>query len=75
MYLNRFRTEDPRFGTLVTDSHNDQDYSDPGHPASQNLELILRSIGDFCGQMEMIPVGITLDALCELVLKDKERST
>ena len=68
--LNRFRTEDPRFGTLVTDSHNDQDYSDPGHPARQNLELILRSIGDFCEQMEMIPVGITLDALCELVLAD-----
>ena len=68
--LNRFRTEDPRFGTLVTDSHNDQDYSDPGHPARQNLELILRSIGDFCEQMEMLPVGITLDALCELVLAD-----
>ena len=40
--LNRFRTEDPRFGTLVTDSHNDQDYSDPRHPARQNLcELVL----------------------------------
>ena len=38
--LDRFLRDDPRFPVIVTDSHNDQDYSDPGHPARMNLELI-----------------------------------
>ena len=69
--LRRFAGYEPRFGTIVTDTHNDQDYSDSEHPARQNLELILRSIQDFCKEMDLKPVGITVDALCELVLKDK----
>jgi len=69
--LKRFADDVPRFGTIVTDTHNDQDYSDPKHPARQNLELILRSIQDFCKELDMKPVGITLDALCELVLNDE----
>ena len=69
--LRRFADDEPRFGTVVTDTHNDQDYSDPEHPARQNLELILQSLQEFCKEMDMLPVGITLDALCELVLKDE----
>ena len=69
--LGRFAEEDPRFATIVTDTHNDQDYSNPEHPARQNLELIFRSIRDFCAEMDRQPVGITLDALCELVLADE----
>ena len=66
--LDRFSTELPRFGTIVADSHNDQDYSDPEHPARRNLEVIIRSIRDICKQMEMRAVGVTLDALCDRVL-------
>ena len=69
--LHRFSIESPRFGTIVTDTHNDQDYSDLEHPARRNLELILRSVRDLSEQMEMHPVGITLDALCKLVLADR----
>ena len=69
--LKRFVDEAPRFGTLVTDTHNDQDYSDANHPASRNFERILRSIAHFCNEMDLEPVGITLDRLCELVLKDE----
>ena len=69
--LQRFAKDKPRFGTIVTDTHNDQDYSNADHPASRNFELILRSIQNFCTEMEMEPIGITLDALCELVLKDE----
>lgn len=69
--LQRFAKDKPRFGTIVTDTHNDQDYSNADHPASRNFELILRSIQNFCNEMEMEPIGITLDALCELVLKDE----
>ena len=68
--LDRFLAEKPRFPVIVTDTHNDQDYSDPEHPASRNLELILKSIRDICKQMEMQAVGVTLDALCDRVLAD-----
>ena len=71
--LDRFLADRPRFPVIVTDTHNDQDYSDPEHPATRNLELILRSIRDLSKQTEMHPVGITLDALCKLVLADRVR--
>ncbi len=68
--LDRFLADMPRFPVIVTDTHNDQDYSDLEHPARRNLELILRSIRDNCKQMEMQTVGVTLDALCDRVLAD-----
>ena len=68
--LERFRRDAPRFGTIVTDTHNDQDYTDPAHPARRNLERILASIQACCEEMDMQPVGITLDRLCDLVLAD-----
>ena len=68
--LDRFRRDEPRFPVIVTDSHNDQEYLDPKHPARLNFELILNSIRDTCTQMGLRPEGITLDALCRLVLED-----
>lgn len=68
--LERFVVDEPRFPVIVTDSHNDQEYRDPDHPARLNLELILRTIVDTCCRMGMRPEGITLDALCRLVLED-----
>jgi hypothetical protein len=68
--VDRFKVDCPRFGTIVTDTHNDQDYTDPNHPSSQNLLLMLESITEYCGNLDLEPVGITLDALCELVLAE-----
>ena len=67
--LDRFLRDDPRFPVIVTDSHNDRDYSYPGHPARMNLELIFKTIPDACRRIGMRPEGITLDALCKLVRK------
>ena len=56
--LDRFLAEKPRFPVIVTDTHNDQDYSDPEHPASRNLELILKSIRDLsASRWRCKPVG------------------
>ena len=68
--MERFRRDSPRFGTIVTDTHNDQDYTDAAHPARRNLDLILASIKSRCEEMAMQPVGITLDRLCDLVRAD-----
>lgn len=68
--LGRFRVDEPRFPVIVTDSHNDQEYLDPEHPARLNLELILGTIQDTCARTGMLPEGITLDALCSLVLEN-----
>ncbi|MCY3765512.1 MAG: hypothetical protein OXH06_08800 [Gemmatimonadetes bacterium] len=68
--LERFVVDKPRFPVIVTDSHNDQEYRDPDHPARLNLGLILRTIMDTCCRMGLRPEGITLDALCRLVLED-----
>ena len=69
--LERFRVDCPNFGTIVTDTHNDQDYSDPNHPSSQNLSLILESITEHCNMLDLTPVGITLDKLCDLVMAEE----
>ena len=68
--LQRFLADKPRFGTIVTDSHNDQDYADPDHLSSRNLVVTLTSIRKFCQELALQPVGITLDALCDLVLAE-----
>ena len=60
--------------TFVTDTHNDQDYSDLDHPASRNFELILRSIEKFCKEMNLEPVGVRIDELCDFVRKDEDVS-
>lgn len=65
--LRRFAADQPAVPVLVTDTHNDQDYTDPGHPARRNLEVILTSIRDLCAKMDMEPVGVTLDTTWGLV--------
>jgi peptidoglycan/xylan/chitin deacetylase (PgdA/CDA1 family) len=70
--LERFRSDTPRCGTIVMDTHNDQDYADPKHPSSVNLALILAAISSLCAQQGMRPVSTTVEHLCDLVLSDKE---
>jgi len=68
--LERFQTDLPRYPVIVTDTHNDQDYSNPRHPARLNLDTVLDSIESFCANMGLQPTGCTLDTLCDLVLSD-----
>jgi peptidoglycan/xylan/chitin deacetylase (PgdA/CDA1 family) len=68
--LERFRRDLPKHPVLVLDTHNDQDYSDPEHPARKNLDAIFDSIERFCADMGLEPTGCTLATLCEMVLAD-----
>jgi len=69
--LKRFKVEAPRFPVIVTDTHNDQDYSNHENPARSNLSLILNSIKRFCREMDVKPKSCTLDDLCDLVLSER----
>jgi len=66
--LERFRSDSPHYGTIVMDTHNDQDYSNPEHPSSLNLELIFNSIMSLCAEMCMRPIGCTVETLCDLIV-------
>ncbi|MEE2754139.1 MAG: hypothetical protein VX910_09165 [Candidatus Latescibacterota bacterium] len=68
--LNRFKHDSPRFGTIVTDTHNDQDYTDPNCPAQLNLGRIMKTIHRSSEEKKMEVRGITIDTLCDLVRKD-----
>jgi hypothetical protein len=65
--LERFKAEKPAVPVIYLDTHNDQDYTDPNHPARRNLELVLDSIVSLCAQMDMRPVGATAATICDLV--------
>jgi hypothetical protein len=66
--LQRVISDGVPCGTIVLDTHNDQDYLDPEHRSSVNLELILNSIWACCEGMGLRPVGATLETMCDLVL-------
>lgn len=66
--LQRAKSDAAPYGAIVLDTHNDQDYPDPGHPASLNLELILSNIRARCRELGLRPVGATVQAMCDRVL-------
>lgn len=68
--LERIRRDEPPIATIVLDTHNDQDYSDPAHPAKRNLELILDSVESLCAELGMPFKGATLEQICDLVLSE-----
>jgi len=63
--IARIKSDSPDVGVIVTDTHNDQDYTDSEHPASRNLALILAAIESSCADAGLRPVGATLDSLCD----------
>jgi len=69
--LERFHRDRPAFPVVVTDTHDDQDYTDPNHVASRNLQVILASIREQCARLGQQAVGTTLDELCDQV-RDSE---
>lgn len=66
--LQRFKADNAAIPLIYLDSHNDQDYTDPDHPSSQNLELIFNAIVASCEAENLRPVGITMETVCDLVL-------
>lgn len=69
--LERTRADTVEYGTLVLDTHNDQDYLDPAHFATVNLRLILDTVYSLCKDMDLQPVGATLESMCDLFLSDE----
>ena len=65
--LGRFTDDRPDFGTLVTDTHNDHDYTDTNSSASINLDRILTAIQKSCDELDLKSSGTTIDALCHRV--------
>ena len=63
--LGRFSEDQPRLGTIVTDTHNDHNYSDPQSAASINLRCILTAIETSCEKIGLEPRGTTIAALCD----------
>ena len=69
--VNRIRDTKPPIGVIVLDTHNDQDYLDPMHPASQNLELILSEAVATCNALDMKLTGATVESIRGIVLGDR----
>jgi len=65
--FGRFVEDRPAFGTFVTDTHNDHDYSDPHSPASQNLDRILNALRISADELGLNLVGTTIEDLCDRV--------
>lgn len=64
--LERTRQDAPDYGTLVLDTHNDQEYLDPAHFATRNLRLILDTCFSVCDRLGLQPVGVTLETICDI---------
>ncbi len=74
--VQRVHAEAHPHGVIVTDTHNDQDYSQGDHPARVNLDLTLRSIERCCAEVGVRPVGATVARLCDrLRLEQKHEGT
>lgn len=56
------------WGTVVMDTHNDQDYADPTHPASRNLAAVVATLTMECEKRSLRPVGSTVADVCDRVL-------
>ncbi len=69
--VERTRADAAKYGTLVLDTHNDQDYLDPVHFATVNLRLILDSVLSLCEGVDLQAVGATLGTMCDLFPPDE----
>lgn len=45
--IARFKREQPEYFVIMTNTHNDMDYSSPDHHATENLILILETIKEY----------------------------
>ena len=57
------------YPTYVTNTHQDQDYADPNHPASVNLQTIFRTLRDSASEHGIGLEGATVADMCDRVRK------
>ena len=57
------------FPTYVTNTHQDQDYADPNHPASVNLQTIFQALRDSASEHGIGLEGATVADMCDRVRK------
>ena len=69
--VERFRQEAPGFAVFVIDVHNDQDFSDPQHPASRNLRIVLDTLFREAARYDIAVRALTLQTLCERYARAK----
>lgn len=70
--LSRFAQEQAPHSVVVTDTHNDMDYTDPDHHATRKLHIILHAIHSFCASNNVRPIGITAAGLTDLILANTD---
>lgn len=65
--LRRSIAEDAMFPTYVTNTHQDQDYADPLHPASVNLQSVFQTLQETADELEVGLAGTTVADMCSQV--------
>jgi peptidoglycan/xylan/chitin deacetylase (PgdA/CDA1 family) len=55
------------FPTYVTNTHQDQDYADPEHPASVNLQTIFQTLRESSSELGIGLSGATIADMCDKV--------
>ena len=62
------------FPTYVTNTHQDQDYADPNHPASVNLRTIFRTLQETASEFGVKLAGRTIAEMSDLVRSHESAS-
>jgi len=63
----------PAIPVIHFDTHNDNDYTDPGNRVRRNYETLLAAIPDICRRAGFRAVGSTIDKVCDRVLAQPVR--
>ncbi|MGD0176050.1 MAG: polysaccharide deacetylase family protein [Candidatus Bathyarchaeia archaeon] len=66
--LEDLKTHSPPYCTIGMDTHNDQDYSNPDHSSTVKCRFAFDLIRTLCAEMDVQPMGMTIESICELVL-------
>lgn len=64
--IKRFIQDTPEYPVIVTDTHNDEDYTNPDNNARKKLEVILHSLISLCTEHDIDLVGCSLDNIFKL---------
>ncbi len=72
--ISRGINDGATFPTYVTNTHQDQDYADPEHPASVNLQTIFCTLRDSAAESGVGLVGRTIAGMCDLVRNHEPES-
>ena len=65
--LKRSVADDAVFPTYVTNTHQDQDYADPLHPASVNLLSVFQTLREAADELQVGLIGTTVADMCSRV--------